>query len=98
MATDSQDYQQRQGPEAATVEGQGIEGGYLESKWAAERLVHLVSEKRGLKANVIRTGLLSGTTNGHWNISHWVPALVESSLHVGCLPSGTGVCIQFRLN
>ncbi|KAJ7661571.1 acyl transferase domain-containing protein [Mycena polygramma] len=63
--------------------------GYVESKWVGERLVQIASERRYLNTNVIRVGQLTGSGNGSWDISHWVPALVQSGVHIGCLPDGT---------
>ncbi|KAJ6569386.1 hypothetical protein B0H19DRAFT_939587, partial [Mycena capillaripes] len=65
--------------------------GYAESKWVGERLVQLASERQYLNTNVIRVGLLTGSTNGSWDTSHWVPALVQSGVHIGCLPDGDDV-------
>ncbi|KAF7358095.1 putative polyketide synthase [Mycena venus] len=62
--------------------------GYLESKWVAERLVHVAVERRYLNANIIRVGLLTGGTNGSWDTSHWFPALAQTGVHIGCLPDG----------
>ncbi|KAJ7572119.1 hypothetical protein C8J56DRAFT_993487 [Mycena floridula] len=64
--------------------------GYLQSKWLAERLVHIASEELGISSTVIRTGLLTGGSNGCWDTSHWLPAIVQSGLYVGCLPAGDG--------
>ncbi|EEB88400.1 hypothetical protein MPER_13782, partial [Moniliophthora perniciosa FA553] len=44
-----------------------------------------------IRANVVRVGLITGGLNGIWDTSHWLPTLVESGLHVGCLPEGNGV-------
>ncbi|ESK96774.1 hypothetical protein Moror_6646 [Moniliophthora roreri MCA 2997] len=68
-----------------------LPGGYLESKWIAERLVQIQSEDMNIRANVVRVGLITGGLNGIWDSSHWLPTLVESGLHVGCLPEGDGV-------
>ncbi|KAK7035340.1 hypothetical protein VNI00_011871 [Paramarasmius palmivorus] len=80
-------------PEAPIVshEDAKLPGGYLESKWIAERLVQISSENRKIQANVIRVGLITGSSNGIWDVSHWLPTLVESGSHVGCLPEGDGV-------
>ncbi|KAJ7363860.1 acyl transferase domain-containing protein [Mycena albidolilacea] len=68
-----------------------LPSGYLQSKWLAERLVQMASDVWGVSSNVIRIGLLTGAANGYWDVSHWLPTLVESGLHVGCLPDGDGI-------
>ncbi|KAJ7123111.1 hypothetical protein C8R44DRAFT_735702 [Mycena epipterygia] len=68
-----------------------LPSGYLQSKWVAERLVNTASDILGISAKVIRLGLMTGASNGFWDVSHWFPALVESGLHVGCLPDGEGI-------
>ncbi|GBE89888.1 putative polyketide synthase [Sparassis crispa] len=65
--------------------------GYLESKWIGERVVQEAGEKMSLRTNVIRIGLLTGSINGAWDTTHWLPALVQSGVHVGCLPDGDDV-------
>ncbi|KAF7330994.1 putative polyketide synthase [Mycena venus] len=65
--------------------------GYLQSKLIAERLVQIASDVLHLRTNVIRIGLLTGTASGFWHASHWLPTLVESGLHLGCLPDGEAV-------
>ncbi|KAF5355374.1 hypothetical protein D9757_013348 [Collybiopsis confluens] len=65
-----------------------LSGGYLQSKWVAERLTQIAAKTFGLATNVIRLGLLSGGLNGVWDRKHWLPAMVESGVHIGCLPDG----------
>ncbi|KAJ7347562.1 hypothetical protein DFH08DRAFT_699265, partial [Mycena albidolilacea] len=68
-----------------------LQSGYGESKWVAERVVQMASKQHYLNANTIRVGLLTGSASGSWDTSHWVPALVQSGVHVGCLPDGNDV-------
>lgn len=68
-----------------------VQTGYIESKWVAERLFQLASEKCGLRTNVIRVGLLTSGSNGNWDTSQWFPAIVQSAAYVGCLPEGDDV-------
>lgn len=68
-----------------------IQTGYIESKWVAERLFQLAAEKGGLKTNVIRVGLLTGSSNGSWDSSQWLPAIAQSATYLGCLPEGDDV-------
>ncbi|KAJ7157757.1 putative polyketide synthase [Mycena filopes] len=71
---------------------------YVESKWVAERLVQMASEEQHLNANVIRVGLLTGSPNGSWDTAHWVPALAQSAVHIGCLPDGDGPVSWLPIN
>ncbi|OCH84204.1 putative polyketide synthase [Obba rivulosa] len=76
-------------PEASVLDPKmAVQTGYMESKWVAERLVQIAGAKLALKTNVIRVGLLTGGVNGSWDTSHWLPALVQSAVYVGCLPEG----------
>jgi thioester reductase-like protein len=79
-------------PEAPIQDARtAVQTGYSESKWVAERFVQLSSEKRYLNANVIRVGLLTGSSSGFWDTAHWVPALVQSGAYIGCIPDGEAV-------
>ncbi|TFK80331.1 acetyl-CoA synthetase-like protein [Polyporus arcularius HHB13444] len=60
--------------------------GYSESKWIAEEILCKIAEREGVPVSVVRLGQLCGDRKGHWNESEWFPAMVKSSLHVGCLP------------
>lgn len=61
--------------------------GYSESKWVCESILSAASRSTSLKPVVVRVGQLSGiSTSGCWNTKEWVPALVKSSVHIGCLP------------
>ncbi|KAJ7656557.1 hypothetical protein B0H17DRAFT_1265163 [Mycena rosella] len=51
-----------------------------------------------LRTNVIRVGLLAGSENGSWDTSHWLPALVQSGAHIGCLPDGDDVISWIPIN
>ena len=76
-----------------------VQTNYIKSKWVAERLFQIVADRSILRTNVIRVGLLSGGINGFWDISHWLPSIVQSGSYVGCLPEGEEVCcLSYRLN
>ncbi|KAK7056358.1 hypothetical protein VNI00_002912 [Paramarasmius palmivorus] len=79
-------------PEAPIIkpEEDKLPGGYVQSKWIAERLVQISAGAMKLRANVIRVGLITGSHEGVWDTSHWFPSLVASGKHVGCLPEGDG--------
>ncbi|TKY88467.1 hypothetical protein EX895_002455 [Sporisorium graminicola] len=60
--------------------------GYCQTKWVAEQLV-LESAKRGLPANVIRIGTLSGhSETGSTNTYDLITALIVESVHLGVAP------------
>lgn len=65
--------------------------GYGESKWVAEMILHAAARATSLKPMVVRVGQISGGINGSWNTSDWVPAIIKSSVALGCLPEMTGV-------
>ncbi|TFK24574.1 hypothetical protein FA15DRAFT_756455 [Coprinopsis marcescibilis] len=78
--------------EPSTDPNLSVATGYLESKWVGERIVRITGDKLGLPTKIIRAGVLSGSnTNGAWDSSHWVPALVCSGPYLGCLPEGDSV-------
>lgn len=60
--------------------------GYGESKWVAEYILEEVAKSTTLKPVVVRTGQLTGGTNGAWNVKEWFPLLVKSSEDVKYLP------------
>lgn len=64
----------------------GLEDGYAQTKWAAERLVSKARD-RGLPVSVYRPGNISGdTTGGGVNPKDLLSALIQSSLHLGLAP------------
>ncbi|MGI8649417.1 MAG: thioester reductase domain-containing protein [Rubrobacter sp.] len=64
----------------------GLEDGYGQSKWAAERLVFAARE-RGLPAFVYRPGNISGDTeSGAYNPKDLLSAAISASLHLGLVP------------
>lgn len=68
--------------------------GYSESKWIAETMLQEAAKHTVLRPIVIRVGQISGSLNGAWNTSDWVPSLIKSSLTLGCLPDVKGVNIR----
>lgn len=68
--------------------------GYSESKWVCEHLLGAASSASpGLKTTVVRVAQMCGTSGvdgasalGCWNTKEWVPALLKSSVQLGCLP------------
>lgn len=61
--------------------------GYSESKWVCEQLLALASQKTALPSISVRAGQIAGSGNGAWNVHEWVPSLIKSSIHLGCLPA-----------
>lgn len=84
-----------------------VGNGYGEGKYVAERVrttyvVHLrapliqtspekIIATSGLDATSLRIGQISGSGNGAWAVSDWVPILVKSGLALGYLPRADGV-------
>ncbi|EJC99743.1 acetyl-CoA synthetase-like protein [Fomitiporia mediterranea MF3/22] len=64
--------------------------GYTESKWTAERILEIVSERTRLQSIVVRFGQLTGGPSGAWKEDEWFPGLVKSSIALGCLPDSNG--------
>ena len=60
--------------------------GYSESKWVSEQLLALASRETPLHTISLRCGQIAGSRNGAWNVQEWVPSLIKSSIHLGCLP------------
>jgi thioester reductase-like protein len=73
----------RECPVDATM---AVQNGYTESKWISEEILTKAAESTPAKPLIIRVGQLSGGINGAWNISEWVPALVQSAQFIRCIP------------
>ncbi|KAI1783602.1 ketoacyl-synt-domain-containing protein [Ganoderma leucocontextum] len=65
--------------------------GYSESKWIAEQLLQVASERNLVRGVVVRIGQQTGGKNGAWKPTEWFPAIVAASAALGCLPAGQGV-------
>ncbi|KAK8061977.1 hypothetical protein PG994_008343 [Apiospora phragmitis] len=75
--------------------------GYGRSKLLAELLCDTASRHLGISASIARVGQVAGPVGGSgnmkkkrmgmmWNRSEWLPSLVISSFHLGCLPANLG--------
>lgn len=71
--------------------------GYSRSKLLAEQLCDTASRHLGIPISIARVGQIAGPvscTGGNssmiWNRAEWLPSLVISSCHLGCLPSHLG--------
>jgi thioester reductase-like protein len=64
----------------------GLMGGYAQSKWVAEKLVHLAGE-RGLPVTVYRPGRIGGhSQNGLGNADDLVFRILKGSIQLGAAP------------
>lgn len=72
--------------------------GYSQSKWVSETILLKAREVTPLRPVIVRIGQISGgRPNGYWNETDWVPAMVKSSLTMGCFPTGKQVsCLSCR--
>lgn len=68
-----------------------IGSGYSESKWIAERLITLAAESNVWSPTIVRIGQVSGSENGAWRTSEWLPSMVSASIALGCVPDTSGV-------
>lgn len=66
--------------------------GYARSKFLAERLCNAASVHLGIPIMIARVGQVAGPVRrrGLWNPAEWLPSLIISSLHLGCLPDSLG--------
>ncbi|KAI5925742.1 putative NRPS-like enzyme [Camillea tinctor] len=66
--------------------------GYARSKFLSEHLCDEAARHLGVPVAVARVGQVAGPVSqpGLWNRSEWLPSLVISSLHLGCLPEHLG--------
>lgn len=65
--------------------------GYSEAKWVGEQMLYNAAKETTLRPIVLRVGQIAGGVNGGWNTSDWVPAMIKSSVALGCLPVFEGV-------
>ncbi|QRV95210.1 AMP binding enzyme [Ceratobasidium sp. AG-Ba] len=64
--------------------------GYGRSKLVAEKLLES-AQAAGLETCIARLGLLVGDKrSGAWSVKDWVPAIIASSVSIGCLPNTIG--------
>ena len=72
-----------------------VGSGYGEAKWVSERLLEVVTSKTPVHATSVRLGQLSGSINGAWNTTDWLPSLIKSSVYLNCMPTMDKVCHLF---
>ncbi|KAI0401682.1 acetyl-CoA synthetase-like protein [Xylaria palmicola] len=64
--------------------------GYGQAKLVSERLLHEAAVTSGLRAAVCRVGVVAGPVErwqGMWNRHEYIPALINSSVYLGCFPT-----------
>ncbi|KAI8631702.1 acetyl-CoA synthetase-like protein [Xylariaceae sp. FL1651] len=64
--------------------------GYGQAKLVSECLLEEAAAVSGLKAAVCRVGIVAGPIErkqGMWNRHEYIPALINSSVHLGCFPN-----------
>ncbi|KAI1199756.1 acetyl-CoA synthetase-like protein [Nemania serpens] len=64
--------------------------GYGRAKLVSERLLAEAAATSGLRAVVCRVGVVAGPverTEGMWNRHEYIPALINSSVRLGCFPT-----------
>ena len=59
--------------------------GYAQGKWVSENIMQSAASTVGLRSIVVRLGQACGSPNGSWNSKEWLPALVRSASHLGCI-------------
>ena len=66
--------------------------GYGESKHIAERLLYQAGVRSNVTSSICRIGQVAGPVleGGVWNKREWLPSLIESSKHMGCIPDSLG--------
>lgn len=66
--------------------------GYGQSKFLSELLCNVAARHLSIPITIARVGQVAGAIYrpGLWNRSEWLPSLVISSLHLGCLPDNLG--------
>ena len=73
-----------------------IGGGYGESKWVSECILHTIASKSALRVTAIRCGQMTGGQSGAWNEHEWFPSIVKSSFALDMFPAGEGVSLFRR--
>ncbi|CAJ2510882.1 Uu.00g065070.m01.CDS01 [Anthostomella pinea] len=66
--------------------------GYARSKFLSELFCDTAARHLGIAVAIARVGQVAGPVrqSGMWNRAEWLPSLVVSSIHLGCLPDSLG--------
>jgi thioester reductase-like protein len=71
----------------ALVDTNGIELGYTQTKWVAEKLVTIARE-RGLPVAIYRPPLIAGhSQSGQWNTDDFTCRLIRGCIQMGAMPA-----------
>ncbi|KAI0746390.1 acetyl-CoA synthetase-like protein [Daedaleopsis nitida] len=73
-------------PESFVEPTAAVSSGYSQSKWVAEKILQLVSQRVDVQTISLRLGQVCGDRLGHWNESEWFPSLVKSAFFTHSLP------------
>ncbi|KAI8948060.1 acetyl-CoA synthetase-like protein, partial [Xylaria longipes] len=77
-------------PEDAVSDLGSAAMGYGQAKLVSECLLREAAATSGLRAAVCRVGVVAGPVErkeGMWNRHEYIPALINSSVHLGCFPT-----------
>ncbi|KAI0457437.1 male sterility protein-domain-containing protein [Xylaria acuta] len=69
------------------------DGGYSQSKHAAEQILQRFAASADLNVSIVRVGQIAGPIGdspGTWSASEWLPMLVKTSKTLGILPKSLG--------
>ncbi|KAK4150534.1 male sterility protein-domain-containing protein [Chaetomidium leptoderma] len=79
-------------PEEIFRDFSGVNGGYPQSKYIAERMVEAYARSTGCPTAVLRVGQVAGPvrSGGIWPHREWFPTLLRASSHIKALPSTLG--------
>jgi len=74
--------------ETDTLDHDGVlYGGYLQSKWVAEKLV-MIARSRGLPVSIYRPGMITGhSETGAWNTGDVTSRMIKSWIELGAAPT-----------
>lgn len=88
------DSENRSVPEAVISEWSCAprDSGYSQSKLVAENILAAAAREAHIPCAIVRVGQLAGPASGTgvWPRQEWLPSLVVSSRHMGCLPATLG--------
>ncbi|PCH45131.1 NAD(P)-binding protein [Wolfiporia cocos MD-104 SS10] len=73
-------------PEGPVDPDFSMTNGYSEAKWVCEQVLYAAAAQTPLDPVIMRVGQLSGGPAGAWARNEYIPALVQSALHLGGLP------------
>jgi amino acid adenylation domain-containing protein/thioester reductase-like protein len=88
--TSSSDYAITQEPEVIEY-GENLKGGYLQSKWVAEKLIAAASS-RGIPISIYRPAYITGSSlTGIWNTNDFICRMIKGCIQLGSAPDTEGL-------